>query len=155
MTFVQDGAQPHAAKATQSWNSMNFPNFIAKEEWPANCPDINLIENLWSNINEEAYKDPIPKTKKELKMRLKEAWKNVSLTILQESSHSMPQRLKNVIKNKEGHADYWNCEKNYNSVIIRSRKNPGTLSSITLLWSEINLKSGARTFGAPCIMSPL
>ena len=43
---------------------------------------------------------------KELKRRVKEAWKNVPLTTPQELSHSMPQRLKNVIKNKGGHADY-------------------------------------------------
>jgi len=73
MTFVQDGAPPHTAKATQSWCSKNLPNFIAKEEWPANSPGINPIENLWSIIDEEAYKDPIPKRMKELKRRLKEA----------------------------------------------------------------------------------
>jgi len=30
MTFDQDGAPPHTAKATQSWCTNNLPNFIAK-----------------------------------------------------------------------------------------------------------------------------
>ena len=35
-----------------------------------------------------------------------EVWENVPLTTLQDVSHSMPQRLRNVVKNKGGHAGY-------------------------------------------------
>jgi len=34
------------------------------------------------------------------------AWKNVTLESLKELAHSMPRRLKNVIKNKGGHSGY-------------------------------------------------
>ena len=61
MTFVQDGAPPHTAKATQTWCETNLPNFIEKAEWPANSPDINPIEDLCSII-EFTYKDPTPKS---------------------------------------------------------------------------------------------
>ena len=48
MTFVQDGAPAHAAKATQGWCKRNLPNFTEKTSWPPNSPDINPVEKLWS-----------------------------------------------------------------------------------------------------------
>ena len=89
MTFVQDGAPVHFSKATQTQCQKNLPNFIANEGWPANCPDLNPIENIWSIIDQTTCKDPAPKTMKELKRRLHFAWKNVTLDTLKELAHSM------------------------------------------------------------------
>ena len=80
MTFVQDGAPAHAAKATQARCKKNLPNFIEKTCWPPNSPDINPVENLWSIMDEVVYKDPTPKTMKDLKRRLKQAWKKIPLS---------------------------------------------------------------------------
>ena len=101
-TLVQDGAPAHTAKATQQWCKRNLPNFIAKDECSANSPDLNPIENLWSIIDEAAYRDPIPKTMGGLKSRLWQAWPNIPLASLRELARSMPQRLKNVIQNNGG-----------------------------------------------------
>jgi len=54
---------------------------------------------------EVIYKDPTPKTMKDLKRRPKQAWKNILLSTLNDLSHSMPQRLQNVIKTKGGMPD--------------------------------------------------
>ena len=34
--FMQDGATPHTATATQTWCDINLPNFIGKQVWPGN-----------------------------------------------------------------------------------------------------------------------
>ena len=76
MTFVQDGVPAHPAKATQAW---------CKKKKPPNFME---------------------KTMRDLKRRLKQAWKRIPLSTLHDLSHSMPQRLRNVITNKGGHAGY-------------------------------------------------
>ena len=83
-----------------------LPNFVEKDEWPANSPDLNPIENLWSIIDEDAYRDPIPKTMGGIKSRLRQAGRNIPLANLSELARSMPQRLKNVIQKNGGHAEY-------------------------------------------------
>ena len=82
MTFVQNGAPAHAAKATQAWCKKNLLNLIEKTRCLPNYPDINPVEDLWSIMDEVVYKDPTPKTMKDLKRRLKQAWKRTPLSTL-------------------------------------------------------------------------
>ena len=103
MTLVQDGATAYTAKATQAWCGKNLRNFVAKTKWPANSPDLNPVENLWSIMDREVYKDPSPKNMDHLKRRLRQSWKNIKPSTFRDLSHSMPRWLQNVIKkNKEG-----------------------------------------------------
>jgi hypothetical protein len=64
--FVQDGATPLTALRTQNWCEDNLPNFITKEEWLGNSPDLNCIENLWSILDSEAYRNLRPTTMTQL-----------------------------------------------------------------------------------------
>lgn len=104
--FQQDGATPHTALRTQQWCEENLPAFIPKAEWPGNSPDLNVIENLWSILDTEAYKDPTPSTMKQLRRRLRHAWKMISQTDLRALVHSMPDRLENVRKSNGGPSGY-------------------------------------------------
>ena len=67
----------HAAKKKKK----NRPNFIEKTYWPPNFPDINLVENLWSIMDEVVYKDPTPKT-----IGSEQAWKKIPLSTLHDLS---------------------------------------------------------------------
>ena len=53
-------------------------------------------------MDEVVYKDPTPTTMKDLKRRLKQDWKNIPLSTLYDLSHSIPQRLQNLIKKQSG-----------------------------------------------------
>jgi len=46
--FQQDGAPAHTASLAQDWLSRNCPEFIRKEEWPPNSPDLNPLDyHVW------------------------------------------------------------------------------------------------------------
>jgi len=57
--FQQDNARPHTAKKTKTWLANFAVNLL--EDWPANSPDINPIEHVWSwmttYVNKEAPTD--------------------------------------------------------------------------------------------------
>jgi len=42
--FQQDGAPAHGAKTTQEWLGQHCPNFIDKDSWPPNSPDLNPLD---------------------------------------------------------------------------------------------------------------
>jgi len=43
-TFQQDGAPAHTAKLAQDWIATNCSEFIGKDEWPPNSPDLNPLD---------------------------------------------------------------------------------------------------------------
>jgi len=75
-----------------------IPNYI--ENWPPNSPDLSPIENIWSILSNDVYKDPEPKTVDQLKRRLRKAWNSISLETLENLIKSLPRRMKAVIANK-------------------------------------------------------
>ena len=47
--FMQDGAPSHTGRKVMAWLAKNKVNFI--KDWPANSPDLNPIEEVWSVVN--------------------------------------------------------------------------------------------------------
>ncbi len=45
--FQQDLAPVHTAKSTKSWLNDHGVGVL---DWPANSPDLNLIENIWGIV---------------------------------------------------------------------------------------------------------
>ena len=59
--FLQDGAPAHTAKLAQDWNATNCSEFITKDEWPPNSPDLNPLDyHVWGAML-ECYKSFQPK----------------------------------------------------------------------------------------------
>ena len=73
-------------------------------KWPAQGPDLNLIENLWTLFFERrlAVYERAPTNMDELWQRVKEEWKKILDKIIQNLVESMTKRStsKNVKKNK-------------------------------------------------------
>lgn len=94
--FMQDGAPPHRALYTKDWLEEQE---ISSMDWPAQSPDLNLIENVWQQLKTALEKrSPRAKTKADLLTALQEEWVklagNNTLAVL---IASMPKRVRLVI----------------------------------------------------------
>ena len=59
--FQQDGAPAHAAQQTQDFLQRYTPDFIIKDEWPPNSPDLNPLDYyVWGDMLER-YNSLSPK----------------------------------------------------------------------------------------------
>jgi len=94
--FQQDGAAFHTAGVVQRWLDENVPDFIPKEKWPANSPDLNPIENLWSIVLDRA-KDSKCTTEHGWQLALARQWALISVEELQSLIGSMDRRIRDCI----------------------------------------------------------
>uniref|UniRef100_A0A4W4F845 Tc1-like transposase DDE domain-containing protein n=1 Tax=Electrophorus electricus TaxID=8005 RepID=A0A4W4F845_ELEEL len=91
--FQQHSDPKHTSKWATSW----FQADVIK--WPVQSPDLNLIENLWSDIKNAVF-DAKPKNAEELWNVIQSAWVGISVRRCQMLVDSMPHRCKAVIRNK-------------------------------------------------------
>lgn len=104
--FQQDGDSKHTAKLTQEWLCQNTPNFTDKDHWPANSPDLNIIENVWAVMWEELKKCRIS-NKASLKRHLRRIWRDkITLELITNLYKSIPNRFQAVIKSSGNPTKY-------------------------------------------------
>ena len=73
---------------------------IIQLEWPANSPDINIIENIWSIVDNKLLKLNIQNTD-DLKTALQTVWTDISNDIIEKLFGSLPGRLRQVINRRD------------------------------------------------------
>ena len=72
-------------------------------EWPAQSPDLNIIENIWLYMKRELQKSAVDiATKNDLLREIQSVCRNIELDYIRNLYQSIPDRLDNVIKMK-GH----------------------------------------------------
>ena len=97
--LMQDGAPAHSARVTKAF----LAKIGFKDErlmtWPANSPDLNPIENLWSIIKRRVYVNGRQfKTKTDLWEAIQNVCKGISPQEVKNLTASVDRRLFNVIK---------------------------------------------------------
>ena len=77
MHFMHDGAKPHTARTTTAWLAAHRVQVFGP--WPSKSPDMNPIENCWSNII-EYLPGVAARTRDDLEIALRSAIEQVTLT---------------------------------------------------------------------------
>ena len=102
--FQQNNNLKHVSKLAKKWFEDQGFKVL---EWPAQSPDLNLIEHLWNYLKRKLNKYKIlSKDIHELQKRMKKKWKAISKDVIQNLIASMPRRCAAVVKAKSGHIKY-------------------------------------------------
>jgi transposase len=100
--FQEDNDPKHTSIVCKQFHVEHKTNRI---DWPAQSPDLNPIENLWS-ILDQRCQDRSPNTKNELFACLAKEWKRLPISLLTNLVDSMPNRVAKVIERKGFSIDY-------------------------------------------------
>lgn len=106
--FQQDGAPAHTAHQTQQFLQQHCPEFLAKEEWPPNSPDLNPLDfHVWG-VMLRAYEQlqPKPTTIAELRVALQQIWENLLEEHIQKAILSVRKRLRACVSADGGHFEH-------------------------------------------------
>lgn len=106
--FQQDGAPAHTAHQTQEYLQANTPDFIGKDEWPPNSPDLNPLDYCVWGLMLHSYKklSPKPKSLAELKIALQTIWDELPLPAIQKAILSFRKRLESCVGAEGGHFEH-------------------------------------------------
>ncbi|KIH44434.1 hypothetical protein ANCDUO_25540, partial [Ancylostoma duodenale] len=95
----------HKSKKVRRWCRENLPDFIDANEWPANYPDLNVMDYyVWSILEEKACAKRHGGVDA-LESSLKKVWEKIPQETLWAAVESYPKRLKAVIRVEGGHIE--------------------------------------------------
>lgn len=92
--FQQDNDPKHRAKLVKEWLIQKVRQQLRT---PPQSPDINPIEHLWEELKRRVRKTEVS-SKEQLKARVTEGWNNIPREVTRKLVHSMPNRLRAIIK---------------------------------------------------------
>lgn len=102
-SFQQDSAPAHKANITQNWIRSHFPDFITRQEWASNSPDLNPLDySIWGILEKNACAKR-HNSLEALKASLVKAWDAVPLEKVKNAVDDFPKRLRLCIDAGGGH----------------------------------------------------
>ena len=106
--FQQDGAPAHTSRLAQNWLEQHTPDFIKKDEWPPNSPDLNPLDfHVWGAMLERYQAHtPKPKNKAELKTVLQAVWDDLPQEPIDRAILSFRSRLLACIRAQGDHFEH-------------------------------------------------
>lgn len=103
MIFQQDWAPAHGAKTTISFIETKIGDFLTKELYPANSPDLNPLDfSVWGHMEEQLRTRKVTSLK-ELRAELTKIWNALDVDYLRRTVLSVERRIAACIKADGGH----------------------------------------------------
>jgi len=101
---MDDNAKRHTAKMVMNWRAKKKIPCI---RWPAQSPDLNPIENLWSILKRKisARRHKI-RNIEEMQQVVQEEWAQLAREEVRKCTSNMHKRIAMVRKNKSGPTKY-------------------------------------------------
>lgn len=106
--FQQDGAPAHTARQAQEWLQLNCPDFIGKDQWPPNSPDLNPLDYCIWGLMLDQYEQLAtkPTTTDELRAVLQYIWNNLPQQTVQKAVKSFHKRLQACVRAEGRHFEH-------------------------------------------------
>ena len=103
--FQDDNAPVHRSRITQEYIARNR---IKNMSWPAQSPDINIIENIWLYIKRKLQsRIHNINSSDELFQHTLQIWQDINLNYVRNLYNSIPRRIQQVIRLKGHLTKYW------------------------------------------------
>jgi hypothetical protein len=91
--FQSDNDPKHTSKLATNWLK---DNWVETLEWPAQSPDLNIIEHLWEFVDRNIPQKQ-RKSMENFRSAILQNWKNVPQSLIDSLIQSIPKRLQAVI----------------------------------------------------------
>ena len=102
--FQDDNAPPHKSRETMDF--IREKN-ITGTEWPAQSPDLNIIENIWLRMKRDIEKEvQLIETSAQLIKVIRRSWENINMKYIRDLYETIPSRLAEVIRMKGNMTKY-------------------------------------------------
>ena len=102
--FQHDNDPKHKSKVASTWLENHGFQVLS---WPAQSPDLNPIEHLWTHLKRKVSNYDVPANGMlELWERVENEWDSIGPEVCQNLIESMPRRIKAVLKAKGGYNKY-------------------------------------------------